>query len=111
MRQKNHHKVYLGLKTSWEKVLREVLEESDLPKGLASVMIEGEVSYATNRQRDSDNGSALLKKFLGDALRRGEWLPEDVWSRYSMSDLRLSSEQGISRLRLWIFPSYEPLRD
>lgn len=102
-------RAYIGLKTTWQPVLVDLLERSGLPKGLQRVMVEGEVSYGVDRDRDEDNAVALVRKFLGDALVQGGWLTKDVWGRHKFGELVRLDEPGVSRLRLMIFPSMEPL--
>jgi len=102
-------RAYIGLKTTWQPILIDLLEQSGLPKGLQRVMVDGEVSYPDSQERDEDNAVALVRKFLGDALVQGGWLSSDVWGRHKFGELVRADEPGVSRLRLTLFPSLEPL--
>jgi len=101
-------KTYISLKKQWQPVLIDLIEQSGLPKGLSCVMVDGEVSYPDSQKRDEDNAVALVRKFLNDALQKGGWVDEDVWGRCKFGELVRADEPGISRLRLWLFPSLPP---
>lgn len=98
-------RAYIGLKQQWESVFYELLEESDLPRGIKSVMVEGEVSYADGQKRDEGNIKSLLEKFFGDTIKKG-WIEDDAWGQYEFGKLQRRDEPGVSRLRLVLFPSY-----
>jgi len=98
-------RVYQNLKETWEALLAGLLRESDLPRGLASVMVEGEVSFGDEDERDQGNHRMIVEKALGDALEAGEWIPNDSWDHYQFNGFRRIEEPGVSRLRLILFPS------
>lgn len=98
-------RAYIGLKQQWENVFIELLEEAGLPRGLKYVMVEAEVSYGNNQERDEDNAIALCRKFFGDALQKGGWLQRDSWGKVKFTELERREEPGVSRLRLVVFPN------
>jgi len=96
--------VYLNLKEQWGEALRVELERSKLPKGLAHVLVEGEVTFPDRQRRDQGNYRVLIEKALGDALTSGGWLPDDDWQHYEFGGLAYRYEPGVSRTRLLLFP-------
>lgn len=68
-----------------------------------SVYVEGMITFPDRRKRDQGNYRAPLEKFLGDALQRGGWLPDDDWQHYQFGDLRCSYASGVSRTDLILF--------
>ncbi len=102
--------LYMGLKIRWQSLLADLLNESGLPRGLAQVMVEGEVTFPDRGRRDQGNFRVLLEKTLGDALVGGwedvpgGWLDDDDWSRYEFGNLAYRYEAGVSRTRLMLFP-------
>lgn len=96
--------VYRSIIDKWAPVLREALEASGLPKGLAGVMVEGEVSFGDRVERDAGNHRVMIEKALGDVLTRGGWLESDTWERYEFGGLQRRDEPGVSRTRIMIFP-------
>ncbi|MCA1571673.1 MAG: hypothetical protein LC798_15435 [Chloroflexi bacterium] len=97
--------VYRAIVGKWAPVLAELLEESGLPRGLARVMAEGEVSFGDNVDRDAGNHRVMIEKALGDALVRGGWLESDTWARYEFGALQRREEPGVNRTRLMLFPA------
>lgn len=97
--------VYRALKTAWESLLLERLRDSNLPKGLTHVLVEGECTFPDRRGRDQGNHRFMLEKALGDALQQGGYLPDDTWSFYEFGGLAQRYEHGVSRTRLLIFPT------
>lgn len=96
---------YRAAKEQWHKTLRELLEKSELPGGLESVMVEGEVSFGPpEKVRDQGNHRFLIEKALGDVLVEEGYLPDDSWERYEFGRLELV-EEGVSRIRLTLFPT------
>ncbi len=96
--------VYRQVIENWAPVLLAALEASGLPKGLAGVMVEGEVSFGDATARDAGNHRVMLEKVTGDVLVRGGWLESDTWDRYEFGNLQRRDERGVSRTRLMIFP-------
>lgn len=98
---------FQSMKKAWSAVLTELVTESGLPKGLAHVLVEGEVTFpqrASVNGPDQGNFRAPLEKILGDVLEEGGWITSDDWTRYSFGDLAYRYERGVSRTRLMIFP-------
>lgn len=96
--------VYRSIVDKWRPVLTAALEASKLPKGLAGVMVEAEVSFGDAVGRDRGNHAVMLDKALGDALVAGGWLASDSWARYGFGELQRREERGVNRTRLAIFP-------
>ncbi len=96
--------VYRQVISNWAPVLAAKLEESGLPKGLAGVLVEGEVSFGDAVERDAGNHRTMLEKVCGDALVRGAWLESDSWSRFEFGALQRRDERGVNRTRLVLFP-------
>jgi hypothetical protein len=96
---------YRSLIESWKKVLRPLIAEAGLPGGLARVVVEGEVSFGDERERDQGNHRVLIEKAVGDALVEGGWLAKDSWAFYEFGGLQRVEEPGVSRTRLMLFPS------
>jgi hypothetical protein len=98
-------RAYQAQKQQWESLLSDLLAASDLPKGLAHVLVEGEATFPTRAPRDQGNHRFMLEKALGDALERGGWIENDDWSRYEFGNLTASYEKGVSATRLVLFPT------
>ncbi len=96
--------VYRRIIENWAPVLTAALAVSGLPKGLAGVVVEGEVSFGDNTDRDQGNHRVMIEKALGDALVRGGWLESDTWTRYEFGGLQRREERKINRTRLMLFP-------
>lgn len=96
---------YQAQKHQWQALLGDLLAASDLPKGLAHVLVEGEATFPTRQRRDQGNHRFMLEKALGDALVDGGWLEDDDWSRYEFGNLVASYEKGVSVTRLVLFPT------
>lgn len=96
---------YQALKKTWQELLTTALEEADLPRPLARVVVEGEVTFPDRRKRDQGNHRFFLEKALGDALTQGGWLEDDDWERFEFGGLAATHERGVSRTRLLIFPT------
>lgn len=102
--------IYMGIKARWQALLAELLQASGLPRGLAQVMVEGEVTFPDRTRRDQGNYRTLLEKALGDTLVSGGgdiaggWLEDDDWQRYEFGNLAYRYEAGVSRTRLMVFP-------
>lgn len=96
--------VYRATVDRWAPVLREALDASGLPRGLAGVLVEGEVSFGDNVDRDCGNHRTMIEKVTGDALVAGGFLESDTWARYEFGGLQRRDEPGVSRTRLMIFP-------
>lgn len=100
--------VYRQVIANWAPVLTRALEVSGLPKGLAGVMVEGEVSFGDGVSRDAGNHRTMIEKVLGDALVRGGWLEDDDWGRFEFGNLTRREERGMNRTRLVLFPRAAP---
>lgn len=96
---------YQQQKRVWQEILIEQLERSDVPRPLARVVAEGEVTFPDRRKRDQGNHRFFLEKALGDALVEGGWLEDDDWSRFEFGGLASVYEHGVSRTRVLIFPT------
>jgi len=97
--------VYAGLKARWQEVLTERLAATDLPKGLAHVLVEGEITFPDRGRRDQGNFRVIVEKALGDALVEGWWLADDSWDFYSFGNLEARYVKGESATRLYLFPT------
>ncbi len=95
---------YQTMKQNWMERLTQLLRESGLPKGLASVRARGQVCFPDRQRRDQGNFRFLIEKALGDALVKGGWLEDDDWSRYQFGDLDYAYDKGQSWTALTIFP-------
>lgn len=99
-------------KKAWQALLAEQIAATDLPKGLAHILAEGECTFPTRTRRDQGNHRFMLEKALGDALQDGGWLADDDWERYEFGGLAARHEKGVSRTRLILFPTAaEPLSE
>lgn len=101
--------IYRALKTAWEALLIERLKESDLPRGLAHVLVEGECTFPDRRRRDQGNHRFMLEKALGDALQQGGWLADDSWEHFEFGGLAAKYVPGVSRTRLLLFPTFSTM--
>lgn len=99
--------VYRAAIDRWSEALGPLLDGSGLPRGLARVVAEGEVSFGDETERDQGNYRVIVEKALGDALVRGGFLPKDTWAFYEFGGLQRRDERGVSRTRLILFPSAE----
>lgn len=103
--------IYATQKKRWQGVLASRLAASSLPRGLARVVVEGEVTFPDRARRDQGNYRVLVEKALGDALVHGGgevpggWLEDDDWSRFEFGNLTQVHEAGRSATRLVLFPA------
>lgn len=100
--------LYQAIKKSWQPLLIGLLEESELPRPLSAVLVEGEVTFPDRTKRDQGNFRGPLEKVLGDALKEGGWLGDDKWfpvRLYEFGNLVALYEKGVARLRLTVFPT------
>lgn len=98
---------YQALKNAWQEAFADLLARTDLPRGLESVQVEGQVGFPTNNRRDEGNLRWLPEKALGDALKDGGYLPDDQFfpvRMYSFGNLEGVLTPGRSFLRLMIYP-------
>lgn len=100
--------VWQGVKQRWEEALAQLLEGSDLPRGLERVTVEGFVSFGDAIERDQGNHRVVIEKALGDTLVREGYLAADTWSHYSFGNLELE-ENGRNEIRLVLFPTAPPV--
>lgn len=99
---------YRAIKTAWQHRFTVLLEQADLPRPLARVVVEGEITFPDRRERDQGNYRALLEKALGDALVEGGWLAGDEFypvSRFEFGGLVGRHVKGTSQTRLMVFPT------
>lgn len=97
--------VYQAHKKAWQEALIDHLEQADLPRPLARIVAEGEVTFPDRRKRDQGNHRFFLEKALGDALTAGGWLEDDCWEMFEFGGLAAVYEKGVSRTRLLLFPT------
>jgi hypothetical protein len=102
---------YRAMKIAWETRLLALLEQSELPRPLARVVAEGELTVPDRTRRDQGNHRFMLEKALGDALVTGGWIPDDDWSRFEFGGLQAVYLKGVSRMRLMIFPAAIELQE
>jgi hypothetical protein len=101
------HRAYQALKHAWQETLTIALQESGLPRGLDSVMVEGLIGFPDRAERDQGNFRWLVEKALGDALQAGGWIVSDCFFPvpcYEFGGLRAEHTPGRSWLRLMVFP-------
>lgn len=100
--------IYMGLKDRWKALLTKHLEASELPRGCAKIMVEGELTFPAEPRagagRDQGNFRVILEKALGDALVDGGWLEDDRWEMYEFGNLAYSVEPGVSATHLLLLP-------
>lgn len=98
-------KIYRAKLDQWKAILRPLLEASGLPRPLAHVLVEGEVSFGHARDLDQGNHRVLIEKALGDALEDGGWLANDSWAHYEFGGYVRAEQPGVSAVRLVLFPT------
>lgn len=103
---------YHAAKDLWQELFVDLLEESELPKGLGSVSVEGHIIFSArgrgSKLGDSGNFRVIPEKALGDALQQTGHLDDDGWDRYDFGRLtRGTGSHGSTTLVL--FPSAERL--
>lgn len=96
--------IYRSQLAAMEEMLSPLLAVSGLPKGLAYVLVEGEVSFGDERERDQGNHRVLLEKALGDVLEADGYLPSDSWEHYEFGGFQRQETPGVSAVRLMLFP-------
>lgn len=116
----NHH-VWQAEKETWEDRFIDLLDETDLPRCLERVMVEGVICFPDRNKRDQGNLRYPIEKFLGDALIKGGWLVPrkkgrghgrgDEWSRFTFGNLDAVWSPGRSFLRLMLMPDNRPIPD
>jgi hypothetical protein len=98
--------IYATMKAKWQEIFDGLLRASGLPRGLARVFAEGEVTFPDQREdRDQGNFRVVIEKALGDALEAGGWLPRDDWSHYEFGGLTQRYQRGESATRVYLFPT------
>jgi hypothetical protein len=110
-----NHFAYQNAKKAWQAMLVEKLALSDLPHGLAGVMVEGLCCFPDRITRDQGNFRYFIEKALGDALVEGDplndlpgWIEDDDWDRYEFGQLAKTYTKGESWIQLTIFPRLQP---
>lgn len=91
-----NHFIYQSTKANWEERILELLAETDLPRGLDRVEVEGTCCFDSSTRRDQGNFRVIIEKALGDALVRGGYLRDDDWEHYEFGALRREYEKGVS---------------
>lgn len=95
---------WIAAKKLWYRDLAPALAAAGMVR-CDTVYVEGLITFPNRRKRDQGNYRAPLEKFLGDALQRGGYLPDDDWAHYQFGDLQAGYEKGVSRTRLVLFCS------
>lgn len=95
---------YQTAKQRWHVVLEPLLARCGLPRGLAFVLVEGEVSFGDEKDRDQGNHRVVIEKALGDVLVEMGFLAGDKWHQYEFGGLQRIEEPGVNRIRLTLFP-------
>lgn len=101
----NHWQTYQGAKKNWEVWLADRLEESGLPRGLESVLVEGRLCFPTRNAPDQGNHRYFIEKVLGDVLEGEGWIPNDSWDHYEFGNLARVVRPGERWLLLRIMPN------
>lgn len=98
---------YQNAKKAWTEVFMRLLEEAELPRPLARLVVEGELTFPRRFAQgpDQENYRYPLSKFLGDTLETGGWLKQDDWSRFEFGGLSYRLEPRVQRMRLMLFPT------
>ena len=102
----NQH-AWQGQKKQWADILRGLLEESRLRKGVERVFVEGVVCFGDQTERDQGNFRIMIEKSLGDLLVEDGWLHGDDWSRYQFGNLALRYVPGENWTELTLTPAWE----
>ena len=95
---------WIAAKKLWYRDLAPALAAAGMVR-CDTVYVEGLITFPNRRKRDQGNYRAPLEKFLGDALQRGGYLPDDDWAHYQFGDLQAGYEKGVSRTQLVLFCS------
>lgn len=99
--------VYANLKSKWQEFLGAALDASGLPKNLAKVYAEGEITFPDRRDdRDQGNFRVVIEKALGDALEERGYIWRDDWTRYEFGQLTMRISPGESATRIVLFPAH-----
>lgn len=96
---------YRNMKEGWEERFAELLTETELPRPVARIVVEGVITFPDRRRRDQGNHRFLLEKALGDALVAGGWLEDDAWDQYEFGGLQQQYRKGEAALSLLLFPT------
>lgn len=103
-----------GKKSQWERILKELLEEAGLPKGLGRITVEAVICFGDRTERDQGNFRPVIEKALGDCLVTNGWLYDDDWSRYEFGGLQRADPpdaepqryKGENWTELTLFPAW-----
>ncbi len=95
---------FQAIKGVWQAFILELLQATDLPTGLAAVMVEGRVCFPDRARRDQGNFRWMIEKAAGDALVEGGYLEEDSWDFYEFGNLQRTYMKGRSSTELIFFP-------
>lgn len=90
----------------WKARWIELVEESGLPKGLAGISYEADITFdrRVGRGRDQGNFRVLLDKSLGDALQSGGWIQNDKWENFDAGELTHQITPGVACISLVLMP-------
>lgn len=101
-------RAWAQMKQAWQRVMLAGLEESGLPKGLASVVVECTVCFPRRGGRDEGNLRWMPEKALGDALVAGGYLPDDTFwpvMRYQFGPLIGRHTPGREAVEIVLMPT------
>lgn len=104
----HNHFAYQNAKKAWQARLIKLLAASELPRPLARVVVEGELTFTRRfgKGPDQENFRYPLSKFLGDAMVEGGWIVDDDWGRFEFGGLAYRLEPaGTPRMVLTVFPT------
>lgn len=99
----HHYKgKYAGAKQRWEGILAMMFMVGKVPRKLSRVEVTAELTFPDKRTRDEGNFRMMLEKALGDALKKGGWLPDDGADMYSFGGVTFNPERGPKKTTLTV---------
>ncbi|WCB94469.1 hypothetical protein DSM104299_03206 [Baekduia alba] len=96
---------YQNAKKHWSVWLTAALIHAQLPRGLDSVLVEGQLCFPTHNAPDQGNHRYFIEKALGDVLETGGWLAKDDWDHYEFGNLARVVRPGERWLSLVLMPN------